>query len=282
VISAQVGVIDRPRVRYAEHARRAIPEMLHELVESASQSRALLLAMLLSRDAAVQTQQRAQIAREFGAPFMALLDQLEPVAAGLPQELRLPALQQLFPTLRRLSAAERRQLELLVSNLAAADARIDVFECCLQLLMAASLREELAPRPPHGGATVASRAHAIHVVFAVVARHGTADARGAQHAYEIGIGQVLPRQREPYRELANWPSLFDAALRDLTTLQPLAKEILIQGLVRSIAHDDRLTVPEAELLRTICSLLHCPLPPLLPAVLTAQLGERAAGQNVNQ
>jgi hypothetical protein len=38
-------------------------------------------------------------------------------------------------------------------------------------------------------------------------------------------------------------------------------------MVTTIAHDDLLNVAEAELLRTVCAGLHCPLPPILPGVL---------------
>jgi hypothetical protein len=41
--------------------------------------------------------------------------------------------------------------------------------------------------------------------------------------------------------------------------------MLVAALVVSISHDNKLTVSEAELLRTICGRLHCPLPPVLPA-----------------
>jgi len=39
--------------------------------------------------------------------------------------------------------------------------------------------------------------------------------------------------------------------------------VLIEGMVRCIAHDRRLSVEEGELLRTVCAVLHCPLPPIL-------------------
>ena len=33
-------------------------------------------------------------------------------------------------------------------------------------------------------------------------------------------------------------------------------------MVAVISHDGQMTVTELELLRTICAILHCPLPPL--------------------
>jgi len=44
---------------------------------------------------------------------------------------------------------------------------------------------------------------------------------------------------------------------------PLAKQLLIEALVKTLAQDGRVTVGEAELLRVTCASLHCPLPPAL-------------------
>jgi hypothetical protein len=49
----------------------------------------------------------------------------------------------------------------------------------------------------------------------------------------------------------------------LDALEPLAKEALVEAITATISHDGRIDIAEAELLRTICSVLHCPLPPLL-------------------
>jgi hypothetical protein len=38
---------------------------------------------------------------------------------------------------------------------------------------------------------------------------------------------------------------------------------LVEGLVAAISQDGRVAVAEAELLRVVCSSLHCPLPPML-------------------
>jgi hypothetical protein len=49
----------------------------------------------------------------------------------------------------------------------------------------------------------------------------------------------------------------------LGQLHPFAKKTVIDGLVRTITSDEVMTDGESELLRTVCALLHCPLPPLL-------------------
>ena len=37
---------------------------------------------------------------------------------------------------------------------------------------------------------------------------------------------------------------------------------LVEAATTTIAHDGRMYAAEAELLRTLCGVLHCPLPPL--------------------
>ena len=49
----------------------------------------------------------------------------------------------------------------------------------------------------------------------------------------------------------------------LDELEPMGKELLLEGLVAAVSHDGRLSVAEAELLRAVCASLHCPLPPML-------------------
>lgn len=82
--------------------------------------------------------------------------------------------------------------------------------------------------------------------------------------------------RPAYATYPDWPQRLDAALDVLERLHPFAKKVLIEGLERTVSHDGRLTVPEAELLRTVCAALHCPLPPLLPGVALPQSAQPAA------
>lgn len=48
----------------------------------------------------------------------------------------------------------------------------------------------------------------------------------------------------------------------LDALTPLAKQSLLDGVVEAIRHDQEIKESETELLRTICAVLHCPLPPM--------------------
>jgi len=207
--------------------------------------------------------QRRVLEEAWGAEFSAHVLAQRAIADALAPALRLPAVQQLFPSLRRLSLGERQKLRDVVGRLALADARIDVFECCLTLLLASSLYDSLEAGAQHGSASLLQELDAIHVLFCVLAAQGTGDAALAGRAYEAGISVVLPEHRPAFRDIEEWPKALRDALARLVHLRPFAKKVLIEGMVRCIAHDRTLSVAEGELLRTVCAVLHCPLPPIL-------------------
>ena len=74
---------------------------------------------------------------------------------------------------------------------------------------------------------------------------------------------VLSQHRPAFRAIDGWPTALKDALARLVHLRPFAKKVLIEGMVRCIAHDRTLAIAEGELLRTVCAVLHCPLPPIL-------------------
>ena len=261
-IAALTGTIANENVRYAENARVAIPEGLREFTESGDHARALVLVVLIAKDPDVLAEQRRILARTYGEEFTARVLGMQALADSLPPALRLPVVQQLFPALRRLSLSERQQLRNVVAALANADARIDVFECCLTLLLASSL-DDLESGNLHGNASLTQEADAIQALFAILAAQGAGEDSLARRAYEAGIAVVLKENQPPYREVADWPRELGDALARLATLRPIAKKVLIEGLVRCIAHDQKLSLEEGELLRTVCAVLHCPLPPIL-------------------
>jgi hypothetical protein len=223
-----------------------------------------MLALLASRSEPVRRWQLARIAEVAGVDLRARVGEAMPVTDSLAPMLRLPAVLLAYPSLRRLAPGERGRLIVLIDDLSRADARIDAFEFCLAKLVSGALRDDAESRPPHGNATLDRAAASIATLFAVLAVHGHDDERLAREAYELGLQRVLPREHLPCELPPDWPKRLDAALDELATLQPFAKQALIEGLAVTAAHDGKLAVSEAELLRTVCAILRCPLPPILP------------------
>lgn len=77
------------------------------------------------------------------------------------------------------------------------------------------------------------------------------------------MARLSGQQRMPYQPPAEGVAALERVWPALDGLNPADKELLLQAMVTVIGHDGELTVTELELLRTICAMLHCPLPPLV-------------------
>lgn len=262
-IAAQVGQVESIHIAHAQELRVRLPDALREFADVPGKARSLVLALLLARDAEVRASQERLLTASLTPVELAAVQQAATVARTLDPMLRLPAVLQIFPAVRRLPLADRQTLLKLVANLLNAEHRVDIFEFCLAKLLTTLLTDQMEARVPHGNVTLKDAVQSIHVLFATMARAGAADDREARAAYETGMQAVLSMRYPPYVSYPDWPRRLDAALPELEALQPFAKQAVVEGLVCTIASDGRLTVEEAELLRTTCALLHCPLPPLL-------------------
>jgi Zn-dependent protease with chaperone function len=265
-VAAQVGQFGTVHIQHAQALRLALPESIREFAGSANRARGLVLALLLSRDDAIRNRQLTRLANALDPDALAAIRHCASLAQQLAPMLRLPALLQMFPALRRLPLQQRQALLALVDDLIRADEQIEVFEFCLSKLLETLLQDELEARAPHGGLSPKELTRDIQVLFSVLAQAGAQDQAQASLAYDAGVRLALPRQQPPYAVAEQWVRELDAGLSRLEKLQLSAKKAVIEGLVKTVAHDNMLNVAEAELLRTVCAILHCPLPPLMAAM----------------
>lgn len=261
-VSSLTGTLTPRQIQHAQSLRTALPDVVRDF-QSPGRAQALVVALLLSKDPAVRKQQYVLLGRKLSAPNFAFVHQIAPAVDAIDPMLRLPALQQVFPSLRRVPVSQRKALASLASDLIHADARIDAFEFSLAKLLETLLRDELEARVPHGTVSLESAQEEVNVLFATLAQLGAQDEHSARIAYEAGITVVLPMRAPEFTPLSDWPRQLSEALPRLERLEPSAKKRLIDGLVKTITTDDVMTQEEGELLRTVCALLHCPLPPLL-------------------
>jgi len=248
----------------------ALPAGFQQVVRQPEQSAALFIALALDNSADARTRQLAflhqQMKVEFHDAVVAMLPQVDSLSAVQ----RMPALLQVFTGLRQLPRSERFALLKCLNGLLTREGGSAAFPYALRKLAQVQLEDELDPRRRSAGSLTLSAARdELQVLFSVLALHGSEDEAEARRAYEIGMESLLPGIRPPFARQGHWPPRLDRALSRLDGLQPAAKEMLVEALVRTISHDLRMTIPESELLRAICATLHCPLPPLYAATAAA-------------
>lgn len=267
MVSAQVADPRDDDYHRADAIVSAMPEALRTLARQRERVTPLLLALLLDRDPDVRAHQRSEVVSRLG-------DAVWQEAAGLRegdlQDLhpmhRLPLASLAFPVLRQRPRPELEAFLETVHAVVHTDDHVSLFEYCLGQLLETQVREALDParHARFGRRKPGNVKQEFATLLAVVAQAGhTDDPDGARRAYLAGLQRVLPRDHVPYAPPANGVLALDAVWDPLDRLDPLAKQVMVEAIAAAAMHDGQVSVAEAELLRTICGVLHCPLPPML-------------------
>jgi Zn-dependent protease with chaperone function len=266
-VVAQVASPQANDFRRAGTLAEGIPEELQAAARDHEQVVPLLFGLAISGDAALRRKQDIELKARMGAITAVASFGFADQVANLHPMLRLPLAAVAFPVLRRRPRAELGRFVDSVYALVHVDGRVDLFEYCLGRLLHLQVQEALDPARagvPGKRKLADAQAQAAAVdLLAVLAQAGHEDAVGAQRAYLAGLERVYPRLNAPYAPPRNTNEALDKAWPLLDALEPLGKQLLLEGLVAAISSDSQVSVAEAELLRVVCASLHCPLPPML-------------------
>jgi len=266
MVVAQVAQPAIDDYRRADAIVSQIPERLRTLAAQRETVVPLLFGLLLDDVPQIATMQHAEIGARLGQACAEQAANLHRQLIGeLHPMLRLPLAALAFPVLRLRPRPELGTFLDTVHAVVNTDGKVSLFEYCLGKLLQTQVRESLDPsrRAGFGRKRLPDVRSEIATLLCVVAQAGNDSAQDAQHAYLAGIQRVLPVDHLPYQPRAAGVLALDTVWDPLDALDPLAKQALVEGITATISQDNRITVAESELLRTICGVLHCPLPPML-------------------
>ena len=266
MVVAQVAHPTADDYRRADAIVATIPEPLRALASSRDDVVPLMLALLLDEDASVRGKQHTEIAARLGREIAVLTGALrsEQLGALHPMQ-RLPLAALAFPVLR---LRPRPELNVVLDTLHAVvntDGHVSVFEYCLGTLLQHQLRESLDPsrHAQFGSRNIASAKQEAAILLALVAQAGHDNPHDALRAYLAGLQRVFPREHLDYAPPPEGVLALEAVWPVLNRLSPAARQAMVEAVTAAVGHDGRISVSEAELLRTVCGVMHCPLPPML-------------------
>jgi Zn-dependent protease with chaperone function len=266
-VAAQVADPGEDDYRRADAIVAAMPADLRAVAAGRDTAGALLLGLLIDADQQVADRQRSEIVARLGVQVAAEARRLrEERLHALHPALRMPLAALAFPAMRLRPRPELATFLDTVHAVVHADGRVSLFEYCLGRLLEVQLREMLDPAryARFGRRKPGNVRQEFATLLAVVAQAGHPhDVDAARRAYLAGMQRVLPRDHLPYAPPAEGVLALDAVWEPLDALDPLAKQLAVEAITDAVAHDGRVSVAEAELLRTVCGVLHCPLPPVL-------------------
>ena len=262
-----IGKLDEAHLAYAAILLSELPSQLRINVHEPSGARAVVLALMLSRDSETR---RVQFQLLHGSQDPLIAEQTlesSTLIDRCPPEARLPLIDLALPALRNLSPPQYQKFKELVNGLVEADQEIDLFEYTLNHILKRHLDPHFGKlRPP------VVKYHSLEVLgketsllLSYLAHTGQEKEEEAEAAFKAAA-QILKDTKAALtlrnRQECDLPTL-STSLDRLTLVSLPLKRSLLQACGSCVSHDNLVTVQEGELLRAISDALDCPLPPLL-------------------
>ena len=266
VVQHAAEQVANPTEGHREYVRGLLAAMPRPLVDAAHEpygARAVLFAMLLDRDADIRAEQLRALQRIAEPSVFELTLRLAPAVHQLDVRARLPLVDMALPALRALSKSQYGEFTKCFVQLVAADKRLGLFEWALHQILLRHLRPQFEPVRPtqtryYGLQRLGGPCSCLLSALARASEQGddVAFAAGAAHLPEVPV-QLLPAEACSLNALGE-------ALEQLEHAAPKLRQRLVEAAAACISADAAVNVGEAELLRAICDMLDCPMPPLLP------------------
>jgi len=260
---SEAGTPKAAQLFYASSLMAAMPKALAEAAHEPYLARALICALLLSRDLAVRQTQLDALAKQAEPRLYQDIVRLAALTDQLGEEARVPLVDATYPVLRMLSPRQYAAFRQHVETLVEADDRIDLFEYMIRVMLLRNLDVHFGrTRPPiRRYSAITPLVGPLGTVLSTLAYAGHETQEDAERAFSqataaLGRGvPLLPKQDCTLTAL-------DKALAELAQAAPKLQRIILAACVASIAADGKVAVRENELLRVVAGILGSPVPPI--------------------
>jgi hypothetical protein len=240
-----------------------MPQQIVDAAHEPYGARALIYASLLDRDADVRANQLRALEESAEPPVFELTLSLTKAVNQLDVRAALPLVDMALPALRALSRRQYQEFSRCFIKLVEADQRLGLFEWTLHQILLRHLRPQFEPvQYPkimyYGLQQLGEQCSVLLSALARASQHDdeVAFRAGAAHLPDVAL-RLLPREECSLESL-------DQSLRQLAEVAPKVRARLVDACAACITADGKVNIGEGELLRAICDMLDCPMPPLLP------------------
>ena len=266
-IAETVGQPENEHIEYAQQLRQSVPESLYEAAHSGEFAYLLTVALILHRDRNAADRQFILVREQLGAERTRIVQRYYDELESTGDEYRLPLLAIAFPALKLRPNPELSYLVSLATRIIELDGQVDLYEYCFYRILMSNLGQAVDPSGRRSA--VRSRRKDLRTaaidLLRVLADYGHDSDAASAEAFASGIATLgnWAQGFEYTSDREYTVAILDRSLDRLLGLNPKGKESLLRAISTTAAHDSKLAIAEAELIRAVCATLNYPLPPIL-------------------
>jgi Zn-dependent protease with chaperone function len=266
-IADTVGQPEQKHIEFARKLRQSIPVDLYDAAHSSELAFLLSIALVLDQSKKTIDRQFSLLQEQLGSERTQLVRRYYDELSTSSGEYRLPLLEITFPALKLRPMPELAYLVELTNRLIEVDGNIELYEFCFYRIMMSSLGQAIDPTGKHEFRRSRRQdlQSAATDLLRVLADHGHDSDQDRIAAFEAGIATLGQwAQGAKYASDREYSvAKLNSSLDILLGLNSKGQESLLRAVSATAAHDGKLSVAEAELIRAVCATLNYPLPPIL-------------------
>ncbi|MDO9542870.1 MAG: M48 family metallopeptidase [Kiritimatiellia bacterium] len=272
-----VGRMDAESLNNVGRWLALLPPAIRSAAREPTSARALIMAMLISGNNEIRNNQLLYLEKNADKNIYKSLLELMPALERSPPEWFLPLADLSTATLRILSTDDLKVFAEQLRHLVESDGTITLFEYMIQARIAGQIKNWARREKGNNFYSSDFQHHlpAMRVVLSTLAYYGNNDDAGAALAFmegrprlpQAGQAQILPKNQCGLQAT-------DRALSSLSAAAPRIKKCFLDACCAVVAHDGRVSISEAELLRAVAAILDCPVPPFLPTKIPTSVPDK--------
>lgn len=264
-VAESIGNPSNLHMIYAASLLASIPQPVSDSLALEKGSKALMYALVLDEDATVREHElkvfRQTAHKDLESEVMRLVGHLD----KLHDRYRLPLFDLAVPTLKDLSAEERRSLMDGVKMVIDADRRIKLEELTIYILLRAHLGEQAGRADQLRYKTMTDLKAEVELLLSLLAYLGKSEQYSAQVVFDKAANElsaILPDLNLVELKEFNADDLV-SAMEKFAVMSPALKERLTAACIVAVMADEMVSIKELEVMRGLCASMEVPMPPVL-------------------
>ena len=264
-IANTIGNPAEAHMIYAAALLATIPAPVVDALALQKGAAALMVALVLDDDADVRALEM-EVLRQ--SPHKHLESEVIRLVEHLDQlhgRYRLPLFDMAIPELKGLSADEKESLVKTVKMVIDADRKIKLDELTVYVLIKAHLSASSGKADKVRYKTLHAVKEEVNLLLSLLAYLGKSAVHTPADVFKAAAGDI--ENLLPGLQLQNpktfKPEYIISALEKFADLSPALKGKLVSAGIKAVLFDDDVTIRELEVMRSVCTVMDVPMPPVL-------------------
>jgi Zn-dependent protease with chaperone function len=264
-VATTIGNPGQAHMLYAAALLASIPEPVTDALAMQKGAAALMVALVLDKNPDVRKEELSVLRQTGNASLETEVVRLVEQVDRLHARYRLPLFDMAIPVLKDMSQDERQTLIETVKTVIDADRKIKLDELTIYTMLKSQLSADSGKSDTVKYTRLKQLTPEVSLLLSLFAYLGNSEQHRPETIFEVATTDI--RFELPDLQMSDpksfRPEEIIQALEKFALLSPDEKGKLVASCLKSVLHDDEVSTRELEVMRSVCTVMDVPVPPVL-------------------